>query len=122
MDGKVFYSDDPCLGAKKIDAEPTRGVDKLSGRERTGNDVRREQHREIIHKGLIQPITGMDAIQYETYQRRFRLAPEAKKECAELDTVIARTESDEAAAKKDSLSSVQRHLFAQRSRYRQIGC
>lgn len=37
--GKVVYSDSPCVGARKIDVEPTRGVSKLSGRERVGRDV-----------------------------------------------------------------------------------
>ena len=33
-DGKVVYSDTPCLGAERIDAEPTRGLDKSSGASR----------------------------------------------------------------------------------------
>jgi hypothetical protein len=32
--GKVTYSDSPCLGATRIDVEPTRGVSKLSGSQR----------------------------------------------------------------------------------------
>jgi|LakMenEpi03Aug12_release.lakeMendotaPanAssembly.Ray.scaffolds.fasta_scaffold936250_1 hypothetical protein len=34
VDGKVAYSDTPCLGAERIDAEPTRGLDKASGASR----------------------------------------------------------------------------------------
>jgi hypothetical protein len=44
--GKTFYSDSPCLGAKKIDVEPTRGLNKSTGSERTGKDVSREMQRE----------------------------------------------------------------------------
>ncbi|MGH9632424.1 MAG: hypothetical protein ACRD7E_29310 [Bryobacteraceae bacterium] len=120
--GQVVYSDSPCLGAKKIDAEPTRGVNKLSGRERAGDDVRREQHREIMHEGLIKPITGMDAKQYETYERRFKLAPEAKKGCASLDTTIARAELDEREASRERLGAAQQTLFAHRARFRELGC
>ncbi|MBK1714845.1 hypothetical protein CKO43_18960 [Rubrivivax gelatinosus] len=29
--GKVIYSDSPCIGAKKVDVEPTRGLDASSG-------------------------------------------------------------------------------------------
>lgn len=60
VEGKVTYSDSPCLGARRIQIEPTRGVSKLSGSERIGNDVRVERHREIMAEAL-QPLTGMDA-------------------------------------------------------------
>jgi len=32
--GKVTYSDAPCLGAQKVDVQPTRGLNKSSGTER----------------------------------------------------------------------------------------
>ena len=41
--GKTVYSDSPCLGAKQIDVEPTRGLNQTSGRVRVGADVAREQ-------------------------------------------------------------------------------
>lgn len=78
--GKVSYSDSPCLGAEKIDIEPTRGVSKLSGSERIGNDVRREQHRELIAEA-IRPIAGMDAKQMDIFGRRMKLTPDAPREC-----------------------------------------
>lgn len=43
---KVLYSDSPCLSAKKVDVEPTRGLNKSTGREQIGQDVRREKHNE----------------------------------------------------------------------------
>ena len=122
MDGKVVYSDSPCLGAKKIDAEPTRGVNKLSGKPRTGDDVRLEEHKDQLHKGLVQPITGMDSKQYEVYDRRFKLPPAAKKECAQLDGTLNRTEREEKEATKQSLPEVQQRLFEHRSRYRELRC
>ena len=42
--GKVVYSDDPCLGAQRIDVQPTRGLDKSSGRQKSGADVDREKN------------------------------------------------------------------------------
>jgi hypothetical protein len=39
VNGKVSYSDAPCLGASKVNVEPTIGLDKSSGRVRTGADV-----------------------------------------------------------------------------------
>lgn len=47
--GKTVYSDAPCLGAQRIEVEPTRGVSKLSGKERIGNDVQQECRRLDIH-------------------------------------------------------------------------
>lgn len=37
--GKVVYSDSPCLGARQIDVEPTRGVNQITGKRLTGPDV-----------------------------------------------------------------------------------
>ena len=57
--GRVVYSDRPCLGAKKIEVEPTRGVSRLSGRERVGSDVQREVFRENVAEAL-RPATDMN--------------------------------------------------------------
>lgn len=46
--GKVTYSDEPCAGAVRVEVEPTRGLNKSSGSERTGADVARERRREGI--------------------------------------------------------------------------
>ena len=48
VDGKVTYSDEACLGAKCLDVEPTRGLNKSSGQERVGADVRKERRNEQI--------------------------------------------------------------------------
>jgi hypothetical protein len=47
-DGKVVYSDSPCLGAQRVDVEPTRGLNRMSGTERIGTDVRQERHNEMM--------------------------------------------------------------------------
>ena len=57
--GKVVYSDAPCLGAKKVDIEPTRGLDKQSGQVRRGADVRQERLSEQITEAY-RPIFGDD--------------------------------------------------------------
>jgi hypothetical protein len=75
--GKVVYTDDPCLGAERVDVEPTRGVSKLTGTERVGPDVQREESREAFAEG-IGPITGMDAKQLNQAGRRQKLSPDAR--------------------------------------------
>lgn len=120
-DGKVVYSDSPCLGAQKIDVEPTRGLNKSTGRELLGSDVRKEQHRETI-AAAIQPITGMDAKQFGTFGRRMKLSPEAQKECKQLDIKIPIAEQEEKQAKPEALAKSQSELLILRKRFREIKC
>src|SRR5438067_5850330 len=68
VNGTTSYSDIPCLGAEKLEVEPTRGVGKISGTERTGNDVFRERLHENFVKG-VRPLTGMDLKQFSTAER-----------------------------------------------------
>lgn len=93
--GRVHYSDAPCLGAKKIDVEPTRGLDKSSGSTRTGSDVAREKNREIFAEA-VRPLTGMDSKQIETAGRRQKLSSKAQKDCKWLDEEMSVAEQAEA--------------------------
>jgi hypothetical protein len=119
--GKVSYSDSPCLGAEKIDIEPTRGVSKLSGSERIGNDVRREKHRELIAEA-IRPVTGMDAKQMDTFGRRMKLTPDSQRECQRLDVQLAEVENREKAVAASSLAEQERELYRMRLRFRELRC
>ena len=119
--GKVVYSDSPCLGAQKIDVEPTRGLNKSTGRELIGSDVRQEGHRENI-SAAIQPITGMNSKQFETHGRRMKLSSEVQKECKHLDIKIPIAEQEEKLSKPDTLAQSQYALFGLRKRFREIKC
>lgn len=120
--GRVIYSDSPCLGASKIDVEPTRGLNKSTGRVREGHDVQRERWNEGLAEAL-KPLTGgKDAKQLSNMERRMRLPPEAQRECRTLDSRIPEQEALEARASAAELQSVQRELFASRSRWRHLGC
>lgn len=121
VDGKVTYSDNPCVGAQKIDVEPTRGVSKLSGKERIGKDVSREHQQEALAEA-VRPITGKDAKQLEVFGRRLKLSEQARRHCAELDASIPLAEREEQTATKANLQAAQERLFAQRDRYRKLGC
>jgi hypothetical protein len=119
--GKVVYSDAPCLGAQKIDVEPTRGLSKTSGREQVGNDVRREQHREMLAE-VIRPLTGMDAKQLDVQGRRMKLSTDAQRECRRLDAEIPVAEKQEKLVKQPALADVQAQLFRMRRSFREQGC
>lgn len=83
MNGKVVYTDDPCIGAKRVDVEPTRGLNKSSGKELTGQDVSRERQREQLAEA-VKPLTGLTPQQFEIKRSRVYLAPEVKAECTRL--------------------------------------
>ncbi|MBP8132938.1 MAG: hypothetical protein KAY13_01605 [Zoogloea sp.] len=117
----MVYSDSPCVGARKIDVEPTRGVSKLSGRERVGRDVQHEQFREQLAEA-IRPISGMDARQFAVHERRIHLSAEAQQECRRLDAQLPLVEREERQAGPASLGDVQSRLFRLRKRFRELGC
>ncbi len=119
--GRVVYSDVPCMGATKVDVEPTRGVSKLSGKERIGNDVRREVFQEQMADAL-KPISGMNAKQYDTFGRRLKLSSEAQRECRQLDSQLPALEQSERQATGGDRAAVQQRLFGLRSRFRDLGC
>ena len=118
---KVYYSDSPCLGAQKLDIQPTRGMDTSSGREIIGKDIRHEQHREAMAHAL-HPLTGMDTKQLNRAGRRTRLTPEAQRECQRLDQELPQAERVERLAKGEDLKSSQLRLLSLRSTFRTQGC
>jgi hypothetical protein len=119
--GKVSYSDEPCLGAKRVELEPTRGLNKSTGQECTGKDVQRERQREAFAEGL-RPLTGMDADQLKTATRRQKLKPAGQQECRALDRYLPRMEAEERSASGTDLLRVQDMLLSVRKRARELGC
>lgn len=120
--GQVSYSDQPCLAAKKVDVEPTRGLNKSTGKERVGADVQRERFNEGMAEAL-SPITGgKDAKQLSTDARRFKLPLDAQRECRRLDQTIPDAEQREVSATDETRLPIQRALLAQRKRFMALGC
>lgn len=121
IQGSVTYSDTPCLGAKKLDVEPTRGVSKLSGTERIGADVAHEHEREGFAQAL-RPLSGMDAKQFAVFSRRYQLPAATQQECRDLDQNLPHLESEEQHATPAALRDVQARLFQMRTRFRNLRC
>lgn len=119
--GKVVYSDSPCLGAKTVDVEPPRGVSRLSGQERVGSAVQQERLREHIADAM-RPLTGMNPQQYETFGRRQKLPADAQRECQRLDGRIPLVEAEERQASGQGLADIQLRLLGLRKRFRELAC
>jgi len=119
--GSVSYSDEPCVGAQRLDATPTRGVNRLSGSARTGKDVAAEIHQEQFADAL-RPLHGMSTAQFTTAVRRNSLDSSAQGECRQLEPAILELEQVEKHANGASIKAVQQDLFALRKRYKTLGC
>jgi len=121
INGTTTYSDTPCLGATKLEVEPTSGVNKLSGKERTGHDVFYERDFERFAQNT-RPLTGMDAKQLKTATRRNQLSPLEQQACRQLDQELPMIEDEERRAVQPALRDVQAHLFIKRKKFHELGC
>lgn len=119
--GKISYSDAPCVGAKRVDLEPTRGLNKSSGTERMGRDVVQERQNEMLAEA-VKPITGMNPAQFEVEKRRVYLPAAVKAECKGLDRRMAEAEGLERQASAQEKGNVQIALFKMRARFQELRC
>ncbi len=128
--GKVTYSDEPCLGASRVDVTPTKGMETYKGaidkNPRALQDRGNERHREAVGKAL-RPITGMNAQQWDAAVRRHELAPADKAECRRLDAELPRLEADLRELSKRPQTDPARgdaelELFRARKRFKELGC
>jgi len=119
--GKVSYSDEPCVGAKEIDATPTQGMDKMTGASRKGADVRRDEHNAVMADAL-KPLTGMSADQYRVYKHRFKLSPKDKAECARLDTHLPELKQRAATALSSEKTRADVELYKARKQFNDLSC
>lgn len=120
-DGKTYYSDSPCLGAKRIDVEPTRGLNKTTGGEKVGRDVSREIQREQIATA-VKPIIGLDPKGFEVFGRRQKLNTDSQRRCQSLDMALPNLERQEAQAPSSARHQLQAEFLNMRAEYRRLGC
>ena len=119
--GKVAYSDEPCVGAQRVNVEPTRGMNKSTGRELTGQDVQRERFNDTLATAM-KPLSGMTPAETAVFHKRFLLAPAARIECYSLDSDISRAEKAESVAEADQRPNAQMKLFKLRKRAVDLRC
>jgi hypothetical protein len=121
VSGKVIYSDEPCVGAQRVNVEPTRGMNKSTGHELVGPDVQRERFNESMATAM-KPLTGMTPAQTAVFERRFKLEPSARVECYRLDAEISRDERSEGVANAARRTDAQLRLFKLRKRAVELRC
>lgn len=121
VNGTVSYSDEPCVGAQRLDAAPTRGVDRLGGSARTGRDVGNEIRSEQYAHAL-RPLTGMSASQFATATRRQSLDAATQRECRQLEPLILALEQAEGRSRPTSAGPIQQDLFILRKQFKKLGC
>lgn len=119
--GRVTYSNEPCVGAKVVDTTPTQGLDKLSGVSRKSPAVQREELQKKMSEALY-PMTGMTHAQRKVWQHRIKLPADAQVECRILDARIPQQEKAvrESAAKEKTEAETK--LFLSRSQFRNLRC
>jgi len=120
-DGKVAYSDVPCLGGERLEVKPTRGLNKMSGATRVGADVRAERLNEQMADAL-HPVFGETPEQRAKRLRRARLAPAAQRHCRALDSGIEDAEGLEKKTSGSARADVQVGLYRLRQQYSDLGC
>lgn len=107
--GKVSYSDEPCIGAKVIEAIPTQGAHSLSGKKTSNAQLAEEERRKIIDKAM-EELSGLTHEQMKVERRRSKLPLVEKLECATLDRLINDENQDELT------------LYQRRKRYFYLRC
>ena len=116
VDGKTSYSDSPCVGAQRLEIEPSRGIGKSAG-----HDVQRERHQEMLAEA-VRPLTGMDAKRLDAHGRRMKLSAEAQRECRALDKGIPEAERAEMRSIGEQREMEKVRLFSMRKQYRELRC
>ena len=104
-----------------VDVEPTRGLNKSTGKELTGPDVAGEKRQEQF-ADAIKPIAGLTPQHLEVRTRRVNLPGDAQAECNRLDGSIAQAEAGERASSGEAKTDIQRNLFVLRKRSRDLRC
>lgn len=119
--GSILYSHEPCLGARIVDTTPTQGLDKSSGQSRKGADVQKSEANRAMAEAL-RPVFGETPEEREKRHRRFKLAPQDRVECANLDARLPAQESAVRNADKSAAAGAEAALFESRKRYRELRC
>lgn len=107
--GKIGYSDEPCMNAKVVDVLPTDGAHSFSGKRTSNAGSRRAEFQKAMDEALM-PLTGLTHEQMKVERRRMKLSGQDKIECAWLDTRINAKSANEVT------------LYQVRKRYFDLRC
>lgn len=119
--GKVSYSDEPCVGAKVVDATPTQGMDKMTGSTRKGAEVLRDERRKTMDTAL-QPLTGLNHDQMNAERRRLKLSPDDKAACRNLDRQLPGLEAQVGRVPASQKQEAEADLYKARRALFELKC
>lgn len=119
--GRIEYTEQPCLGAKEIDVTPTKGLETHKGANIRSPALQRERFREHLIEG-IQPATGMDLKEFNKFERRQKLPPSAKSTCALLDKRLPSLDQARTRAEQKNKADAEAELFKARMQYKDLKC
>ena len=114
--GKVSYSDAPCVGAKVIDATPTQGMDKMTGQSRKGAAVQRDELNTVFDNAL-RPLHGRSHADMDVMRRRVKLSGHEQAQCARLDDRLPVLEAEAAGAAGEAKARADVDLYKARKQY-----
>ena len=119
--GSVSYSHAPCVGAVEIDATPTQGMDRMTGKTRKGADVMRLEQRDAMATA-IQPLTGMSKEEYRVHVQRHKLNPRDRVACSRLDSELPELRQRAHTAEQKERAAAEVALFRARQRFNDLNC
>lgn len=119
--GKTEYSHSPCVGAVEIDTTPTRGMDKMSGQSRKSLQLQMLETREAFAEGT-KPLHGMSKEQFLKRSDRFRLPPNDRVACSQLDQSLPALRSAAERAAANDKATADLRLYQARKRFNDLNC
>jgi len=119
--GKVTYSDAPCVGAKVIDATPTQGMDKMTGQSRKGAAVQRDERNMVVDNAL-RPLHGLSHADMNVMRRRVKLPSHDQAQCARLDDRLPVLDADAARGAGESKARADVDLYKARKQFFDLKC
>jgi hypothetical protein len=119
--GKVSYSDAPCVGARVIDATPTQGVDKMTGQSRKGRDVQRDEFNAAFDNAF-RPLHGRSHADMDVMRRRVKLPRGDQAQCANLDDRLPQLVFDASRASGEAKARADVDLYKARKRFFDLKC
>jgi len=119
--GKVSYSDEPCVGAKAIEVTPTQGADKMTGRSRKGKEVQRDEYHTALNTAT-RPLHGRSHEDMEVLRRRFKLSSADQMQCASLDLQLPDLEEQASSSSGPGKGRADVALYQARKRAFDLKC
>lgn len=116
-----MYSDAACVGAKVIDATPTQGMDKMTGRTRKGKEVQRDEFNRQFDKAL-RPLHGKSHEEMNSARRRVYLPAQEQARCARLDDLLPSLEGDTKRAEGAAKAKADVGLYQARKQFFDLKC